>query len=160
VAEPPHVILLILVINIMTVLSSRKNGPVRYDRRNIRLDTIFWLYHDGLYLDLSPAYQAKEAAMTWENPSFREINMNSEIGAYQEDFDKREVHGAKNNEVRGATKKDRHVGARARDGKRPVSSTVCGRRRVGEPALSSAQPRGAEAYLNTTARAEEPEPPW
>ena len=62
--------------------------------------------------------------MTWEKPSFREINMNSEIGAYQEDFDERKVHGAKNNE--------RHV---------------CGRRRVGEPAVSSAQPQETEAYL-------------
>jgi hypothetical protein len=25
--------------------------------------------------------------MSWEKPSFREVNMNSEIGAYQEDFD-------------------------------------------------------------------------
>jgi hypothetical protein len=25
--------------------------------------------------------------MTWEKPSFREVNMNSEIGAYQEDFE-------------------------------------------------------------------------
>lgn len=28
--------------------------------------------------------------MAWEKPSFREVNMNSEIGAYQEDFEKRE----------------------------------------------------------------------
>jgi hypothetical protein len=27
--------------------------------------------------------------MTWEKPSFREVNMSSEIGAYQEDFDER-----------------------------------------------------------------------
>jgi hypothetical protein len=27
--------------------------------------------------------------MAWEKPSFREVNMNSEIGAYQEDFDER-----------------------------------------------------------------------
>ena len=32
-----------------------------------------------------------------------------------------EVHGAKNNEVRDATGKERHVCARARDGERPVS---------------------------------------
>jgi hypothetical protein len=32
-----------------------------------------------------------------------------------------EGHGAKNNEVRDATKKERHVCARARDGERPVS---------------------------------------
>jgi hypothetical protein len=25
--------------------------------------------------------------MSWEKPSFREVNMNSEIGAYHEDFD-------------------------------------------------------------------------
>jgi hypothetical protein len=62
--------------------------------------------------------------MTWEKPSFREVNMNSEIGAYQEDLEEREVHGAKNNE--------RHVR---------------GRRRVGEPAVSSAQPRETETYL-------------
>ena len=34
-----------------------------------------------------------------------------------------EVHGAKNNEVRDATVKERHVCARARDGERPVSCT-------------------------------------
>ena len=28
--------------------------------------------------------------MAWEKPSFREVNMNSEIGAYQEDFEERE----------------------------------------------------------------------
>lgn len=27
--------------------------------------------------------------MAWEKPSFREVNMSSEIGAYQEDFDER-----------------------------------------------------------------------
>ncbi len=27
--------------------------------------------------------------MPWEKPSFREVNMSSEIGAYQEDFDER-----------------------------------------------------------------------
>ena len=27
--------------------------------------------------------------MPWETPCFREINMSSEIGAYQEDFDER-----------------------------------------------------------------------
>ena len=27
--------------------------------------------------------------MSWEKPSFREVSMNSEIGAYQEDFDER-----------------------------------------------------------------------
>ena len=32
-----------------------------------------------------------------------------------------EVHGAKNNEVRDATKKERHVCARVGDGERPVS---------------------------------------
>jgi bifunctional DNA-binding transcriptional regulator/antitoxin component of YhaV-PrlF toxin-antitoxin module len=35
---------------------------------------------------------------------------------------RRKVHGAKNNEVRDATKKERHVCARARVGERPVSS--------------------------------------
>jgi hypothetical protein len=25
--------------------------------------------------------------MSWEKPSFREVSMNSEIGAYQEDFE-------------------------------------------------------------------------
>ena len=28
--------------------------------------------------------------MPWEKPTFREINMSSEIGAYQEDFEERE----------------------------------------------------------------------
>ena len=28
--------------------------------------------------------------MTWEKPSFREVSMSSEIGAYQEDFEERE----------------------------------------------------------------------
>lgn len=28
--------------------------------------------------------------MPWEKPSFREVTMSSEIGAYQEDFDERE----------------------------------------------------------------------
>jgi hypothetical protein len=28
--------------------------------------------------------------MTWEQPSFQEVSMNSEIGAYQEDFEQRE----------------------------------------------------------------------
>ena len=56
--------------------------------------------------------------MTWEKPSFREVNMSSEIGAYQEDFEEREVHGAKNNEVRDATAKERHVCARARGPRR------------------------------------------
>ena len=36
-------------------------------------------------------------------------------------FTNDEVHDAKNNEVRDATKKERHVCARARDGERPVS---------------------------------------
>ena len=36
---------------------------------------------------------------------------------------RREVHGVKTNEVRDATKK-RHVCARARDGERPVSSSL------------------------------------
>ena len=31
--------------------------------------------------------------MTWEKPSFREVNMSSEIGAYQEDFDERRSGG-------------------------------------------------------------------
>lgn len=34
-----------------------------------------------------------------------------------------EVHDAKNNEGRDATKKERHACARARDGERPVSLT-------------------------------------
>jgi len=46
-----------------------------------------------------------------------------------------EVHGAKNNEVRDATSKERHACARARAGERPVSS-VCARRRGGEPTVS------------------------
>jgi hypothetical protein len=33
-----------------------------------------------------------------------------------------QVHNVKSNEVRDATKKERHVCARARDGERPVSS--------------------------------------
>lgn len=31
--------------------------------------------------------------MPWEKPTFREINMSSEIGAYQEDFEEREPGG-------------------------------------------------------------------
>lgn len=27
--------------------------------------------------------------MSWETPAYREINMNSEIGAYQDDFEER-----------------------------------------------------------------------
>ena len=32
----------------------------------------------------------EEMDMAWEKPSFREVNMNSEIGACQEDFEERE----------------------------------------------------------------------
>jgi hypothetical protein len=35
------------------------------------------------------AMRSEEVDMPWEKPSFREVNMSSEIGAYQEDFDER-----------------------------------------------------------------------
>jgi hypothetical protein len=38
---------------------------------------------------VGPLFKQVEMDMTWEKPSFREVNMNSEIGAYQEDFNKR-----------------------------------------------------------------------
>jgi hypothetical protein len=36
-----------------------------------------------------PLCEAREVDMPWEKPSFREVNMSSEIGAYQEDYDER-----------------------------------------------------------------------
>ena len=63
-----------------------------------------------------------------------------------------EVHGAKNNEVHDVQNNARQVCERARVGERTVSSDLCGRRRVGEPAVlegeacsfSPARPEPAE----------------
>jgi hypothetical protein len=46
------------------------------------------------------------------------------------------VHGARNNAVRDATKKERHVCARARDGERPVSRNFLWTPPSGERAVS------------------------
>jgi len=38
-------------------------------------------------IPFSAGFRLKESIMIWETPSFEEIEMNAEIGSYQEDFD-------------------------------------------------------------------------
>jgi len=38
-------------------------------------------------IPISAGFRLKESIMIWETPSFEEIEMNAEIGSYQEDFD-------------------------------------------------------------------------
>jgi hypothetical protein len=55
------------------------------------LDCILSLHHHGEVIP-STIYGAElEAHMSWEKPSFLEVNMNSEIGAYQDEFDERKA---------------------------------------------------------------------
>ena len=60
-----------------------------------RLDTTFAIYQDGFHSIAVGFFCFKHEGdnMPWEKPTFREINMSSEIGAYQEDFEEREPGG-------------------------------------------------------------------